>query len=184
MASVSIVIPVFNEEQSLTELHSQILDKAKYDLKEIIFVNDGSTDNSLEGLKELSKKDPRIKIISFRKNLGKATALNEGLSKSKGDIVVTLDADLQDSPENIPTLIEKLDEGHDMAIGWKKMRQDPLEKTLPSMAFNYFVRLFSKIPLHDFNSGLKVMRKEVAKELNLYGELHRFVPVLAHKQGR
>lgn len=185
--SISFVIPIFNEQNSLRELYDQLKQITKNKLREftpeIIFINDGSTDNSLKVLKQLHDQDSNVKIISFRRNLGKATALNQGFKKASGDIVVTMDGDLQDGPENIPALIEKLNKGYDLVIGWKEQRHDPLTKLIPSRAFNFFVRIFSKIPLHDFNSGLKVMKSEVAKEVYLYGELHRFIPVLAFQQG-
>lgn len=184
---ISAVIPVFNEDQSLDTLYKQLLDQFKSKLVdynyELIFVNDGSTDNSLSILKSLHKQDPNVRIVSFRRNLGKAAALNQGFKKAAGDVIVTLDADLQDGTENIPQLIKKLNEGYDLVVGWKKERHDPVNKLVPSKAFNFFVRLFSNINLHDFNSGLKVMRGEVVKELYLYGELHRFIPVLATQQG-
>lgn len=184
---LSFIIPVFNEEESLNELYKQIKvvikDNRKFSSYEIIFINDGSTDKTLEVIKDLHKNDKNIEIISFRRNLGKAQGLNEGFKKAKGEIIVTLDGDLQDGPENIPLLIEKLQKGFDIVVGWKKKRNDSLNKIIPSRAFNYFVRIFSHIPLHDFNSGLKVMKVEVAKELHLYGEFHRFIPVLAVQRG-
>ncbi len=184
---ISFVIPVFNEEESIDKLYQEIKKISSSDLSqfsiEIIFVNDGSTDNSLDIMKELRATDYRVEIISFRKNCGKSLAVNEGFRKSTGDIIVTLDADLQDDPANVKELIEKLDEGYDLVIGWKKDRQDPLTKTIPSKIFNLFVRTFSGINLHDFNCGLKVFRKEVVKTIRLYGELHRFEPVLAYQAG-
>ena len=187
LLKISFVIPLINEHDSLEELYRQINELSQESLKgdglELIFINDGSTDFSLNKLKELQQEDSRIKIISFRKNLGKATALNEGFKKATGDIIVTMDADLQDGPENIPLLLERLDDTTDMVVGWKKERNDPLSKTLPSKLFNSLARKFYDISLHDLNSGLKVMKKEVAKELYLYGELHRFIPVLAVQRG-
>ncbi len=184
---ISLVIPLLNEQDSITELYFQLKDLIKKEfadyLVEIIFVNDGSSDNSLKILRELESKDKAIKIISFRKNLGKAMALNQGFKKASGEIVATLDADLQDGLENIPLLLQKLNEGYDLVTGWKKERFDPLSKTIPSKIFNFFVSKTSGIPLHDFNSGLKLMKKEVAKELYLYGGLHRFIPFLAIKRG-
>ncbi len=182
---ISIVIPVFNEEASLSELIERIKDTSQENKlnTEIIFINDGSTDATLEEIKKFSQNNSNIHIISFRKNLGKAVALNEGFSRAQGKYIVTLDGDLQDGPENIPMMLKKLEEGVDLVVGWKKKRQDPLGKTIPSKAFNFFVRTFSHVPLHDFNSGLKLMRAEVAKELFLYGELHRFIPVLAYHRG-
>ena len=187
MSKISFVIPVFNEEESLREVYGQIKIVLENDLKdyqyEIIFINDGSTDKSLEVMKKLERKDPKIKVISFRKNLGKATALNEGFKKATGDCVVTMDGDLQDGSENIPALLEKLNKGYDLVVGWRRKRFDPLSKIIPSKVFNFFVRIVSGIPLHDFNCGLKVMKREAAKKLYLYGELHRFIPVLTHQMG-
>ena len=186
MKKISFIIPVFNEAGGLEKLYQEIkasfssLENFKF---EIIFVDDGSEDNSLEVIKNLRTRDYRIEIISFRKNLGKSVALSEGFRKSTGDIVVTLDGDLQDDPVNVKNLIAKMDEGFDMVVGWKKDRQDLLSKTISSKIFNFFVRTFSRIPLHDINSGLKIMTKEVAKDLYLYGGLHRFIPVLAFQRG-
>lgn len=187
MKKISFVIPVFNEEASLPELIEQIKRVLETKIKnydyEIIFINDGSNDHSLEVMKKLKEKKAKIKIISFRKNLGKATALNEGFRKARGDLVLTMDADLQDDPINIPNLIEQLNKGYDLVVGWKKKRFDPMSKVIPSAFFNLLVRGISQISLHDFNSGLKIMKKEVAKELYLYGELHRLIPVLAFYKG-
>lgn len=187
MKKVSIIIPVFNEQESIGELTDKIkvfFERNYKSLnKEIIFINDGSTDNSLNTLKKIAKDKKDIKIISFRKNLGKATALNEGFRKATGDIVLTMDADLQDGVENFPAMLKKLEEGFDLVTGWKEKREDPLTKTIPSKFFNFFVRIFSRIILHDFNCGLKLMKAPVAKEIYLYGEMHRFVPVLAHQKG-
>lgn len=182
--TLSLVIPLFNEQDSIIELYDQIKLVAKdfnFSLLEIIFINDGSTDDSLNILKGI--KDSNVRVISFRHNLGKATALNQGFRKACGDLIVTMDADLQDDPKSIPMLIEKINEGYDLVVGWKKERFDFLTKVMPSRVFNIFVRKISKISLHDFNSGLKIMKKEVAKELYLYGGLHRFIPVLAVQRG-
>lgn len=185
--SLSFIIPIFNEQESITELYTQLKDLFKSKLKdylvEIIFINDGSTDNSLGIIKDLAIRNHEIKIISFRCNLGKAMSLNEGFKKTKGDIVATMDADLQDDPKSVAPLIEKLNEGYDLVVGWKKNRLDPFDKIYPSKIFNFFVGKISNIPLHDFNSGLKIMKKEVARELYLYGGLHRFIPVLASQRG-
>ncbi len=187
MIKISFVIPIFNEEESLLELVLGIEKTLKEDFKkyswEVIFVNDGSTDKSFETLKKLRTKHHQIKIISFRRNLGKALALTEGFKKSSGDLVVTMDGDLQDSPKNLSKMVDKISQGFDLVVGWKENRQDPWDKTLPSRCFNFIVRTFSKVPLHDFNSGLKVMRAEVASEIKIYGAMHRFIPVLAARRG-
>lgn len=184
---LSFIIPLYNEEENLLELHSQLNQVLKTKLAsygcECIFINDGSTDNSLDLLKSLQRKDSRVKVISFRRNLGKSAALNSGFRKAKGQYMITLDSDLQDGPENIPALLSESEKGYDLVVGWKQKRKDPLNKTIPSRIFNYFVRMVSRISLHDFNSGLKIFRSEVVSELFLYGELHRFIPVLVHQRG-
>ena len=182
---VSIIIPLLNEEESLGELYSKISEVAdKNTLSyEICFVDDGSTDKSLDVLKELRQDNKNIKILSFRKNYGKSAALSEGFKLAQGEYIITMDADLQDDPAEIPNLITKLNEGFDMVSGWKKKRNDPLSKTIPSKFFNYTTSLLTGIKIHDFNCGLKAYRREVIKEIPVYGELHRYLPVLAHWRG-
>jgi glycosyltransferase involved in cell wall biosynthesis len=184
---LSFVIPVYNEEESLRELHSQISHELETSLKaydaEIIFVDDGSRDGTKNILLDIERSDPRVRVLVFRRNLGKAAALNVGFSRVTGDLVVTMDGDLQDGPENIRLMLEELNKGNDLVVGWKKKRHDPLGKTLPSKLFNKTVSHFSKLDLHDVNSGLKLMRTEVVGEMVLYGEMHRFVPVLASQRG-
>lgn len=182
---ISLVIPLYNEEGSLLELYAQI-EKIFTDQKisyEIWFVDDGSTDNSLEILKELNRKNKNIKILSFQKNYGKSAALCEGFRNAGGDIVVTMDADLQDDPNEIPRLIEMINSGYDLVSGWKKKRHDPITKTIPSKLFNFATAVLTGIKIHDFNCGLKAYRKKVIKEITVYGELHRYLPVLAHWRG-
>ena len=182
---VSIIIPLLNEEESLGELYSiisEVMDKNSLSY-EICFVDDGSTDKSLDVLKELRQNNKNIKILSFRKNYGKSAALSEGFKLARGEYIITMDADLQDDPAEIPNLINKLNEGFDMVSGWKKKRNDPLTKTIPSKFFNYTTSLLTGIKIHDFNCGLKAYRKEVIKEIPVYGELHRYLPVLAHWRG-
>jgi len=182
---VSIIIPLLNEEESLGELYSiisEVMDKNSLSY-EICFVDDGSTDKSLDVLKELHQNNKNIKILSFRKNYGKSAALSEGFKLARGEHIITMDADLQDDPAEIPNLINKLNEGFDMVSGWKKKRNDPLTKTIPSKFFNYTTSLLTGIKIHDFNCGLKAYRKEVIKEIPVYGELHRYLPVLAHSRG-
>ncbi len=182
---VSIVIPLLNEEESLGELYSiisEVMDKNSLSY-EICFVDDGSTDKSLDVLKELRQNNKNIKILSFRKNYGKSAALSEGFKLAVGEFIITMDADLQDDPAEIPSLISKLNDGFDMVSGWKKKRNDPLTKTIPSKFFNYTTSLLTGIKIHDFNCGLKAYRKEVIKEIPVYGELHRYLPVLAHWRG-
>jgi glycosyltransferase involved in cell wall biosynthesis len=182
---ISLVIPLFNEEESLNPLSHEIR-KALKPLNisyEVLFIDDGSTDNSLNAIKDICRQDRRFKYISFRKNYGKSAALQVGFSHVDGDLVVTMDADLQDDPAEIPNLIKKLDEGYDLVSGWKKKRYDPFIKKISSRFFNFVTQIFSGIKIHDFNCGLKVYRKEVTNDLKVYGELHRYLPVLAHWQG-
>ncbi|HET55904.1 MAG TPA: glycosyltransferase [Ignavibacteria bacterium] len=184
-SKVSIVVPLFNEEESLNPLYSEIIKSVKeanIDY-EIIFIDDGSTDKSLEILRELNRKDNKVRYISFRKNYGKSAAINVGFQKASGDAVITMDADLQDDPAEIPNLLKKLDEGFDMVSGWKKVRFDPFIKKHSSKFFNYTTRVMTGIKIHDFNCGLKAYKKEVVKNINVYGELHRYIPVLANNKG-
>jgi glycosyltransferase involved in cell wall biosynthesis len=182
---VSIVIPLFNEEESLRELHALIAEVCEkhHISREILFMDDGSTDKSLQILKELRAKDHTVRVLSFRKNYGKSAALQTAFRHAQGAAVITMDADLQDDPQEIPGLLAKLAEGYDLISGWKRKRYDPLSKTIPSKLFNFVTGVLSGIRLHDFNCGLKAYRREVVESLHIYGELHRFVPVLAHKQG-
>ena len=182
---ISFVIPVFNEEESLRELYQRIIANVEPTghTCEIIFVDDGSSDNSLNVLKDLHSEDGRVKVIQFRRNFGKAAALMAGFAQAEGEVVFTMDADLQDDPVEIPRFLEKLDQGFDLVSGWKYPRLDPISKTAPSKLANFTIRLGSGMDLHDFNCGFKAMRAEVAKELKLYGELHRYVPVLANWRG-
>lgn len=182
---ISIVIPLYNEEESLEELTTRVIAEVENIGKEaeIIFIDDGSTDNSFVKLKELRSKYNLIKILQFRKNFGKSAALSEGFKRAGGDVVITMDADLQDDPAEIPHLLKKMEENFDLVSGWKKKRHDPITKTLPSKLYNYITRLLTGIKIHDFNCGLKAYRKEVIKAIPVYGELHRYLPVLAHWQG-
>lgn len=181
----TVIIPLFNERESLPELHRQLTTALErtFTGHELIFVDDGSTDGSLETLRGLRESDRRVKIIAFRRNYGKSAALAEGFKAARGDVVVTIDADLQDNPEEIPGLVARLDEGYDLVSGWKLNRKDPITKTLPSRLFNLTTSLVSGIRLHDFNCGLKAYRGEVVKRISIYGELHRFIPVIAGWEG-
>ncbi|MCB0278417.1 MAG: glycosyltransferase family 2 protein [Calditrichaeota bacterium] len=183
--SLSIVIPAYNEEESLDELIShleRVCDSNNYTY-EIIFINDGSSDGTLEKIRDHHKRNPLIKCIDFRRNFGKSAALAEGFRYAEGDLIITMDADLQDDPDEIVHLIEKIDEGFDLVSGWKKKRNDPLGKTIPSKFFNLVTSRLSGIKLHDFNCGLKAYRKVVVKSIQVYGEMHRYLPVLAYWQG-
>jgi glycosyltransferase involved in cell wall biosynthesis len=182
---ISIVIPLFNEVESLPELYQQIIDVVKENKYryEIIFVDDGSDDGSLDVIKKIKRGDRNVKFISFRRNYGKSAALAVGFEHASGDVIITMDADLQDDPREIPNLLKKLDEGFDLVSGWKKKRYDPITKTIPSRIFNFVVSTLTGIKIHDFNCGLKAYRKEVTQDIKVYGELHRYLPVLAHWAG-
>lgn len=182
---ISVVIPLLNEEDSLAEL-SQGLEKVFDFLKcnyEVIFIDDGSTDNSFGKIKEIHRKNTKFKCIKFRRNYGKSAALAKGFRAAKGNIIITMDADLQDDPEEIPELIGVLNTGYDLVSGWKKIRYDPFIKKHTSKLFNYFTSKLSGIKLHDFNCGLKAYKKDVVKSLKIYGEMHRYIPALAHLSG-
>ena len=182
---VSIVIPVFNEAESLPLLLEKISSMGKSNQLElqVILVDDGSTDNSWSTIQGLSEQFPGVEGIRFRRNFGKAAALAAGIEQSKSDVVVTIDADLQDEPSEIPKLIGKINEGMDVVSGWKQIRHDPWHKTIPSRFFNGLVNLLTGVRLHDHNCGLKAYRREIFEEVKLYGEMHRFVPVLASSRG-
>ena len=179
---VSIVIPCYNEEESLQLLYDGIVANLEHDY-EILFIDDGSTDNSRAVIRQLHEKDERVHLIAFRKNFGKAATLQAGFHNCRGDIVITMDADLQDEPSEIGSFIQKIQEGYDVVSGWKVQRKDPLEKRAPSKFFNKVVAALSGVKLHDFNCGFKAYRKEVVKSISLYGELHRFIPILADRKG-
>jgi glycosyltransferase involved in cell wall biosynthesis len=184
-ARVSVVVPLYNEQDSLETLVQGIFQAcAPLGLAcEIIAVDDGSTDASMEVLKKLRSRDPRLRIISFRRNFGKADALDAGFRAAQGEIILTMDADLQDDPKEIPRFVERLEQGWDLVSGWKKVRHDPLNKTLPSKLFNAVTSKVSGVKLHDFNCGFKAYRREVTEALQVYGELHRFLPAIAHMKG-
>lgn len=184
--NISVVIPLFNEEESLPELVSWIdrVMKANAFSYEVILVDDGSTDASWKVIKKLASENASVKGIKFRRNYGKSAALNEGFALAAGDVVITMDADLQDSPEEIPGLYQMIaGEGYDLVSGWKKQRHDPITKTIPSRFFNRVTRCMSGIKLHDFNCGLKAYKREVVKSIEIYGEMHRYIPVIAKWAG-
>ena len=186
MLSISVVIPLFNEAESLPELHAWIAKvmKANDFSYELIFVDDGSTDDSWEIITRLGNQHPEVKGIRFRKNYGKSPALQYGFQKAAGDVVVTMDADLQDSPDEIPELYRMITEDRfDLVSGWKKKRHDPPSKTIPTKLFNATARLFSGIKLHDFNCGLKAYRQNVVKNIEIYNDMHRWIPYLAKNAG-
>lgn len=187
---ISIIIPAYNEENSLPELYLRIMLSVHEMQKnntisqyELVFVNDGSTDATESVMLDLHEKDANVHVISLRRNFGKATALNAGLRHVNGNVIFTIDADLQDDPKELPRFIEKLDEGYDLVVGWKVNRLDSAEKRLSSKLFNKVTSSFSGVNLHDHDCGFKAFRREVADSLDLYGEMHRYIPVLAHRQG-
>lgn len=182
---LTVVIPLFDEEESLRELHQQLRAVlGRMNLRyELLFIDDGSTDSSFQVLRDLRRNDRHIRAYRFRRNYGKSAALSVGFEKATGNTIITIDADLQDDPGEIPALKRKLDEGFDLVSGWKKVRNDPLTKKLPSRFFNYVTALLTGIKIHDFNCGLKAYRREVVKTVKVYGELHRYVPVLASWEG-
>jgi len=184
--SVSVVVPICNELDNIPLLYQQLV-AVLPSLKrpwEIVFVDDGSTDGSSASLKELAARDERVKLVRFRRNYGQTAAMQAGIQHSCGDCVVTLDGDLQNDPLDIPMLVEKLDEGYDLVHGWRKQRHDTLlTRKLPSKIANWLISRVTGFPIHDLGCTLKAMRREIAVELELYGEMHRFIPILAHQRG-
>jgi len=184
--NISVVVPLFNEDESLPELCAwidKVMQKNNYSY-EVLLIDDGSKDKSWEVVEQISAENSNIKGIKFRRNYGKSAALNLGFAKAKGDVVITMDADLQDSPEEIPTLYNKIAvEGFDLVSGWKAKRYDPLTKTIPTKLFNWAARKASGIYLHDFNCGLKSYKNTVVKSVEVHGEMHRYIPVLAKWAG-
>jgi len=186
MLNVSLVIPLFNEAESLPELHAWIVRVCKQEnlSYEILLLDDGSNDGSWDIVKNLKDQDANVRGFRFRTNYGKSAALNVGFAEANGEVVITMDADLQDSPDEIPGLIEMIKtEGYDVVSGWKKKRYDPLSKTIPTKLFNWATRKISDLELHDFNCGLKAYRNEVVKNIEVYGEMHRYIPVIAKWAG-
>jgi glycosyltransferase involved in cell wall biosynthesis len=183
---LSVIVPVFNEDESLPELCdwiARVMDRNRFTY-EVILVDDGSTDRSWEVIENIHRQNDCVKGIRFQRNYGKSAALNEGFKSCKGEVVITMDADLQDSPEEIPALRSMiLDEGYDLVSGWKKVRHDPLSKTIPSRFFNWVTSKVSKIKLHDFNCGLKSYRLKLVKSIEVYGEMHRYIPLIAKWSG-
>ena len=182
---ISVVVPLLNEEGSLEELYRQIADalEPRGEPFEVVFVDDGSTDGSMSVLSRLHDELPNVVVIHLRRNFGKAAALQAGFLEARGEVVVTIDADLQDDPAEIPQLLAKLDEGFDLVSGWKTRRNDPFLRRAFSRVFNWTTGVISGVHLHDVNCGLKAYRAEVLQDMRLYGELHRFIPVLASYQG-
>ncbi len=183
---ISLVVPVYNEEESLEELHqwiSRVMERHGFHY-ELIFIDDGSTDQSWSIMSDLARQFESVKVLKFSKNFGKSAALNAGFKYALGSVVVTMDSDLQDDPEEIPELYRMImNGGFDLVSGWKRKRNDPLGKTLPSKLFNATTRSFSGLKLHDFNCGLKAYRLEVVKQIDVYGEMHRYIPMIAKWSG-
>lgn len=180
---ISVIIPLLNEEKSLSELTARISEALQGEDYEIIFVDDGSTDDSWGVIEQLHQQYPNVRGIRFRRNRGKSDALQAGFNSAQGRYIITMDADLQDDPFEIPALIDQLVKGADLVSGWKKNRQDPLSKTIPSRFFNAVTRFATGIKLHDFNCGLKAYKRDVIDNIHLYGEMHRYVPLLAKWEG-
>ena len=182
---ISVVVPVHDEERSVALLYDELRSAIEplHEPWEVIFVDDGSTDGTFSALTRLHNSEQNVRVVRLRRNFGKATALVAGFDQARGETVVTIDGDLQDDPAEIPRLLAKLDEGFDLVTGWKTHRRDPISRRLLSRLFNRVTSAFSGVRLHDMNCGLKAYRKEVVHGLRLYGELHRFIPVLAHYRG-
>ncbi|MGR3310286.1 MAG: glycosyltransferase family 2 protein [Candidatus Brocadiales bacterium] len=182
---ISVVIPLLNEAKSLEELYSRLVQSLSSvsNNYELIFIDDGSNDDSFNVLEQLHEDDPKVKIIQLRRNYGKSAALSTGFREARGEVVITMDADLQDLPEEIPNLIAKLNEGYDLITGWRVKRLDPFMKKFTSKVFNMMASLLTGLPIHDLNCGFKAYQRIVIKELKIYGELHRFLPLLAHCEG-
>jgi len=183
---ISVVIPLLNEDESLPELEAwirKVMDSNGFSY-EILFIDDGSTDNSWALIEEMTQSNPSVHGIKFQRNYGKSAALNVGFEATKGDVVITMDADLQDNPEEIPELYRMImKDGFDLVSGWKKVRHDPISKTIPTKLYNAVTRKLSGIYLHDFNCGLKAYRSNVVKSIEVYGEMHRYIPVIAKWAG-
>lgn len=184
--SVSIIVPIFNEVENIPHLYNRLLPvmNSLKDRVELILVDDGSTDGSAAELKRLTDRDDRVVVVEFRRNYGQTAAMQAGFEQATGDYIVTLDGDLQNEPDDIPLLLAKLDEGFDLVHGWRKNRHDEwLTRKLPSRLANHLISRVTKFPIHDLGCTLKAMRKEIADDLELYGEMHRFIPILAHWRG-
>lgn len=181
---LSFIIPTKDEQDSLVSLYEELMNTMKkIDTNyEIIFVDDGSVDDTYEELKRLHNLDKRVTVVRLRGNFGKSIALQTGFNLAKGEIILTLDADLQDNPQEIPRFLDKINEGYDLVSGWKKIRHDPISKVIPSRIINFIARTITGVPIHDLNCGFKAYKREVTETLNLYGELYRFIPIFAAKE--
>ena len=182
---LSIIIAAYNEEKNIAGVYNSVSSSmsrlnAEY---EIIFVDDGSTDSTLKEIKKIRDEDKKVKIISFTKNFGKGSALAAGLKRASGNVIITMDADMQDNPKEIPNMLNKLKDGYDMVVGWKCPRKDPLNKILASKVFNFLVRMLTKLNIHDCDSNFRAMKKNVVPHLDIYAGLYRYIPVIAHQNG-
>ena len=186
MNSITLVVPIYNEEENIRPLYdalARVLDQLDR-RAEIIFIDDGSRDDSLPRLEALASADKRVKIIEFRRNFGQTSAMAAGIAHARGDVIITLDGDLQNDPSDIPMMLAKIDEGYDLVHGWRKRRNDPfLNRRLPSLIANWIIARVTGFPVHDLGCTLKAVRREIAQELELYGEMHRFIPILGHWRG-
>lgn len=182
---LSIVVPAYNEEDNVVLLYDQLKDVLRRLKKsyEVIFIDDGSKDNTFKKLKLLHEKDKRIKVIRFRKNFGKAAALSAGFSKSRGEIIITMDADLQDDPKEIPRFLDSINKGYDLVVGWKQKRKDPITKKIASKVFNLFIRTMNKIRIHDSDCNFRAIKKFIVKDISIYSGLYRYIPLIAYNQG-
>lgn len=184
--NISVVVPIYNEVENILMLHRQLSDVLASTARtyEIVLVDDGSTDGSCKMLKTIAARDPSVKLVLFRRNYGQTAAMQAGLQHATGDVIVTLDADLQNDPADIPMLVDTIDQGFDLVHGWRKERQDAwLSRKLPSKMANWLIAKTTGFPIHDLGCTLKAIRREIAHELELYGEMHRFIPILAHQRG-
>ena len=182
---LNIIIPAYNEEKSMFPLYDMLTSVLKRLNKayEIIFIDDGSTDNTFRNLKKINEKDKNVRLIQFMGHFEKAAALSAGFSKTRGDVIITMDSDLQDDPEEIPRFLKKLDEGYDLVVGWKYKRKDPLTKVIASKVFNFFVRIATKINVHDSDCNFRAIKKEVLKNISVYSGLYRYIPSIANSKG-
>lgn len=181
--TLSILIPIFNEEESISPLYDRLITALKKTGRayEVIFIDDGSSDGSLETLLDISKKDPSVRIVSFTRNFGQTAALSAGIDSSRGDIIIPMDGDLQNDPEDMLSLLKKIEEGYDVVSGWRKNRKDPLfSRRIPSMIANKMISAIGGVRLHDYGCTLKAYKRDVLKNIRLYGEMHRFIPIYAH----
>jgi len=181
--SISVIIPVYNEKDNVRELYTELKEVLSYNYAELIFIDDGSSDGTDAVLRELKQNDDNVHVIKFNRHLGKSEALSSGFKYASGDYVITMDGDLQDDPKEIPDFLNEIEKGNDMVVGWKFIRKDPITKRIPSKIFNRLTAFLTGVKIHDFNCCFKIYKKEVVKNLRIYGELHRYIPALAYWKG-